>query len=76
LAQIDKLYQEKFLKKLLGLVEMFTSVQSSLASQKQSAHKFSGLLAKLSSSTYVATLLNLLVLASPAVKFIVLRILQ
>ena len=76
LAQIDKLYQEKFLKKLLGLVEMFTSVQSSLAAQRQSSHRFLSLLSKLSSSTYLATLLNLLVLASPSVKFIVLRILQ
>lgn len=55
---------------------MLMSVQSNFAVQKSQAHKFQGLLVNISSKAYIATLLNLLVLASPNIKFMVLKILQ
>lgn len=71
LAQIDKVYKESFVKRLLAIVEMFTCVQSSKLYQKRFKET---LLAKMTSSSYISTLLNLLILASPQVKHIVLKI--
>lgn len=89
LSQIDKIYQESFLKRLIKLVEIFTSVQSSKALQNQASEKSKGspssdylgqyhinLLARLATPGHLATLLNLLVLASPQVKAVVLKIIQ
>jgi hypothetical protein len=66
-------YQESFLKRLLMIVELFTNIQSS-GLDRQESHQ--SLLTKLASSAYIGTLLNLLVLGSPQVKHIVLKILQ
>lgn len=75
------------MKRLIKLVEIFTSVQSSKALQNQALEKSQGspgsdylgqyhinLLARLATPGYLATLLNLLVLASPQVKAIILKI--
>ena len=70
---------------MLKIVEIFTNVFSSKTkrSGKDAKDQNSGagqyhinLLARLTSPNYLATLLNLLVLASPQVKFMILKIIQ
>jgi hypothetical protein len=89
LDQMDMIYHETFLKRLIKVVEIFTNVQASKAIQNSYLEKQKetdpsvntglgqyhvNLLVKLSSANHLSTLLNLLVLASPQVKIIILRI--
>jgi hypothetical protein len=86
---MDRIYHETFLKRLIKVVEIFTNVQASKAIQNSYLEKQKetdpsvntglgqyhvNLLVKLSSANHLSTLLNLLVLASPQVKIIILRI--
>jgi len=79
LTQIDRIYQETFLRRLIRIVEIFTNVHSRKAvkQDKESLGSYHiNLLVKLTNSENLATLLNLLVLASPPMKFTILQILQ
>ena len=69
MKSIYKLYSESFLKRLLRLVEMFTSIAT------VSPYPLS-MVQKVANPHQLETLLNVLILSSPRIKIIVLKIIQ
>jgi len=65
LKQLTQLYSETFLKRLLRLVEIFTSIATS------SSHPLS-MVQRVANPYHLSSLLNLLILSSPSVKIVVL----
>jgi len=69
MKSIYKLYSESFLRRLLRLVEMFTSIAT------VSPYPLS-MVQKVANPYQLETLLNVLILSSPRIKIIVLKIIQ
>lgn len=69
LKQLPRLYSESFLQRLLRLVEIFTSIATC------SSHPLS-MVQRVANPYHLSSLLNLLLLASPSVKIVVLKVLQ
>jgi hypothetical protein len=69
MKSIFKLYSESFLHRLLRLVEMFTSIAT------VSTYPLS-MVQKVANPYQLETLLNVLILSSPRIKIIVLKIIQ
>ena len=69
LKQLPRLYSESFLLRLLRLVEIFTSIATC------SSHPLS-MVQRVANPYHLSSLLNLLLLASPSVKIVVLKVLQ
>lgn len=69
MKSIYKLYSESFLRRLLRLVEMFTSIAT------VSPYPLS-MVQKVANPQQLETLLNVLILSSPRIKIIVLKIIQ
>jgi len=69
IKSIYKLYSESFLRRLLRLVEMFTSIAT------VSPYPLS-MVQKVANPYQLETLLNVLILSSPRIKIIVLKIIQ
>ena len=69
LKQLTQLYSETFLKRLLRLVEIFTSIATS------SSHPLS-MVQRVANPYHLSSLLNLLILSSPSVKIVVLKVIQ
>jgi hypothetical protein len=69
MKSIYKLYSESFLRRLLRLVEIFTSIAT------VSQYPLS-MVQKVANPYQLETLLNLLILSSPRLKIIVLKIIQ
>ncbi len=69
MKSIYKLYSESFLRRLLRLVEIFTSIATT------SPYPLS-MVQRVANPVQLETLLNLLILSSPRIKIIVLKIIQ
>ena len=69
MKSIAKLYSESFLRRLVRLVEIFTSIATS------SPYPLS-MVQRVASPKQMEVLLNLLLLASPRIKLVVLKIIQ
>lgn len=67
MKSIYKLYSESFLRRLLRLVEMFTSIAT------VSPYPLS-MVQKVANPYQLETLLNVLILSSPRIKIVVLKI--
>jgi hypothetical protein len=81
IRQICRLYSESFLRRMLRLIEVFTSVAALEWGDKEKPTNIDGchileLLEKVATPAQIATLLKLLVYSSPRSKIIVLRILE
>ena len=69
MKSINKLYSESFLRRLLRLVEIFTSIATT------SPYPLS-MVQRVANPFQLETLLNLLILSSPRIKIVVLKIIQ